>query len=168
MSTAPEPDSFRIGTAEREDAMRVLGDHFAAGRLTSDEYETRVSAAFEAETRAQLRPLFDDLPAPRPACLLPPPTPYPQYALPYQQPFTPPVGYNTTPMSNKSKVTAGVLQLVFPFGVGRFYTGHIGMGIAQLFVVLFTFGIGALWPWIDGIILLASGGTDSMGRRLQD
>jgi hypothetical protein len=140
MSTAPEPDSFRIGTAEREDAMRVLGDHFAAGRLTSDEYETRVSAA----------------------------TPYPPYALPYQQPFTPPVGYYTTPMSNKSKVTAGVLQLVFPFGVGRFYTGHIGMGIAQLFVVLFTFGIGALWPWIDGIILLASGGTDSMGRRLQD
>jgi TM2 domain-containing membrane protein YozV len=55
---------------------------------------------------------------------------------------------------------------VFPFGVGRFYTGHIGMGIAQLAVVLFTFGIGALWPWIDGIILLANGGTDSMGRRL--
>src|SRR4030081_3790344 len=111
MPTAPDPDAFRIGTAEREDAMRVLGDHFAEGRLTSDEYETRVSAAVGAETRAHLRPLFDDLPAPRPACLLPPPTPYPQYVAPYPlyaAPYQQPVGYYTAPMSDKSKVTAGV------------------------------------------------------------
>jgi TM2 domain-containing membrane protein YozV len=176
MSTAPESDSFRIGTAEREEATQVLGEHFAAGRLTSDEYETRVSAAFEAENRAQLRPLFDDLPAPRPVCLqqqgvpyaqqYPPPTQ--QYPLPYQQPYQQQMAYYQPPESEKSKVIAGVLQLVFPFGVGRFYTGHVGMGIAQLFVVIFTLGFGVLWPWIDGIVLLASGGTDSTGRRLRN
>jgi TM2 domain-containing membrane protein YozV len=175
MSTAPESDSFRIGTAEREEATQVLGEHFAEGRLTSDEYEARVSAAFEAENRAQLRPLFADLPAPRPVCLQPPPVPFPQHPLqtqqypqPYQQPFGPPAPYYQPPMSDKSKVIAGVLQLVFPFGVGRFYTGHFGVGIAQLFVVIFTLGFGVLWPWIDGIILLASGGTDSTGRRLRN
>jgi TM2 domain-containing membrane protein YozV len=180
MSTAPESDSFRIGTAEREEATQVLGEHFAEGRLTSDEYEARVSAAFEAENRAQLRPLFDDLPAPRPVCLQPPPAPFPQYPAPTQQypapyqpqpfqaPFQQPVVYYPLPESDKSKVIAGVLQLVFPFGVGRFYTGHVGLGLAQLFVVIITLGFGILWPWIDGIILLASGGTDSTGRRLRN
>jgi TM2 domain-containing membrane protein YozV len=177
MSTAPDhPDSFRIGTAEREDAVRVLGEHFAEGRLNSDEYETRVSAAYEAENRAGLRPLFDDLPAPRPACLLPPPEPFPlypaahptqQYPQPYQQPYAQPPVYFQPQMSDKSKVTAGVLQLVFPFGIGRFYTGHVGIAIAQL-LLFFAFGVGVIWSWIDGIILLTNGGTDSTGRRLQD
>ncbi|HEV7976024.1 DUF1707 domain-containing protein [Amycolatopsis sp.] len=165
MSSAPErPDSFRTGTAEREDAVRLLGEHYAEGRLTGEEYETRVSAAYAAENRAGLRPLFDDLPAPRPACLQPPPEPF--YPQPYQ-PYAQPVPYFEQPMSDKSKVTAGVLQLVFPFGVGRFYTGDAGTGVAQLLVTIFTCGLGAIWSWIDGIILLANGGTDSTGRRLQ-
>jgi len=165
MSTAPDhPDSFRIGTAEREDAVRLLGEHYAEGRLTGDEYETRVSATYAAENRAGLRPLFDDLPAPRPACLLPPAEPF--YPQPYQS-YAQPVPYFEQPMSDKSKVTAGVLQLVFPFGIGRFYTGDTGTGVAQLLVTIFTCGLGAIWSWIDGIILLANGGTDSTGRRLQ-
>jgi hypothetical protein len=52
--------------------------------------------------------------------------------------------------------------------VGRFYTGHIGLAVAQLFVTLLTLGVGAIWPFIDGILLLANGGTDSHGRRLRD
>ena len=37
------------------------------------------------------------------------------------------------PLSDKSKVAAGVLQLFLGgFGVGRFYTGHVGIAIAQL------------------------------------
>jgi TM2 domain-containing membrane protein YozV len=195
MSTAPDhPDSFRIGTAEREDAVRLLGDHYSEGRLTGDEYETRVSAAYAAENRAGLRPLFDDLPAPRPACLLPPPEPfypappaesfYPpplsplgppppvqpyqpptqQYPQPYQS-YAQPSPYFPQQMSDKSKVTAGLLQIFLPFGIGRFYTGHVGIAVAQL-LLCFACGAGVLWSWIDGIILLASGGTDATGRRL--
>ena len=53
-----------------------------------------------------------------------------------------------------------------PFGAGRFYTGQIGLGLLQLFVVLAT-GIGALWPIIDGIMLLSNGGLDAQGRPLR-
>jgi TM2 domain-containing membrane protein YozV len=157
---APGPDSVRIGTTEREDAARVLGDHFADGRLRTAEYELRLSAAYAATTLAELRPLFEDLPAPRPACLnpLPPPGFYPPLQVPPHAPMR----------SDKSKVTAGLLQIFLPFGIGRFYTGHIGIGIAQLLLVLVSCGVLVLWPIIDGIVLLASGGTDHLGRRLRD
>ncbi|WP_280454348.1 DUF1707 SHOCT-like domain-containing protein, partial [Nocardia brasiliensis] len=38
MEELPE---IRIGTAEREDAMRRLSDHFAAGRLSVAEFDER-------------------------------------------------------------------------------------------------------------------------------
>jgi TM2 domain-containing membrane protein YozV len=168
MSSPPDPESLRIGTAEREEANRLLGEHFAEGRLSMDEYETRVSAAYAATTRADLRGLFGDLPQPHPGFLRPPPEPYP-YAPPPapvvpvpMRPYLP----MPMPMSPKSKTVAGVLQIVLPFGAGRFYTGHVGMAIAQLFVTLITLGFGAIWPVIDGIVLLANGGTDAYGRPL--
>ncbi|SDW22598.1 TM2 domain-containing protein [Amycolatopsis xylanica] len=171
MSTAPEPENLRIGTAEREEAMKVLSDHFAEGRLSTEEYEARVTGVLDAKTRAELRPLFDDLPAPKPVFLLPPMTfaqpaysPPPPGALPVPH-WAPPPPAQYSP---KSRMVAGVLQIVFPFGTGRFYTGHTGIAVAQLLVTLFTFGIGAIWPFIDGILLLANGGTDPFGRRLRD
>ncbi|WP_233357087.1 TM2 domain-containing protein, partial [Saccharomonospora iraqiensis] len=68
--------------------------------------------------------------------------------------------------SGRSAVVAGILQLVVPFGVGRFYTGQTGLAVAQLLVTLLTFGLGALWPMIDGILLLVNGGVDGDGRPL--
>lgn len=61
-----DPSGLRIGTAEREAAVAALGEHFAAGRLTLEEYERRVGAAVQARTRAELDPLFTDLPGPHP------------------------------------------------------------------------------------------------------
>jgi hypothetical protein len=166
MSSPADPDALRIGTAEREEAMRVLGDHFAEGRLRSDEYETRVSAALEARNRGELRPLFADLPAPLPVCLEPPAQFPPQYSPQFPSPVFRPMPAPPAVTSPKSRTVAGVLQIVLPFGVGRFYTGHIGIAIAQLVLVIFTFGLGALWPVIDGIVLLVNGGTDAHGRPL--
>lgn len=72
------------------------------------------------------------------------------------------------PYSEKSKIAAGLLGIFLGgFGVGRFYTGHIGLGVAQLVVTLVTFGFGALWGFIDGIIMLASNPTDAEGRPLR-
>jgi hypothetical protein len=69
------------------------------------------------------------------------------------------------PLSDKSKVVAGILQLFLGgFGVGRFYTGHTGMAVAQLL----TCGGCGIWALVDAIILLVNGGTDSHGRRLRD
>ncbi len=48
------------------------------------------------------------------------------------------------PYSDKSKLVAGLLQLLLPLGIGRMYMGHTGMGVAQLLVTVFTCGLGAL------------------------
>lgn len=72
------------------------------------------------------------------------------------------------PYSDKSKLVAGLLQLLIPaFAVGRFYTGHTGLAVAQLLVTWLTCGAGMLWPLIDGIILLTTDSTDSDGRLLK-
>ncbi|WP_434440921.1 NINE protein [Lentzea sp. E54] len=108
----------------------------------------------------------------------PPPTgPQPQFGTPPPPPGMMPPGYGTpgapygfdpitgVPLSEKSKVAAGVLQLFLGnFGIGRFYTGHTGMAVAQLL----TCGGCGIWSLIDGIIILVSGGTDAQGRKLRD
>ena len=73
------------------------------------------------------------------------------------------------PLSDKSKVVAGVLGIALGgFGAGRFYTGHTGIAVAQLVVTLVSCGLGHFWGLIDGIMLLANGGTDAQGRILRD
>jgi TM2 domain-containing membrane protein YozV len=72
-------------------------------------------------------------------------------------------------VSDKSKMVAGLLQIFLgPFGVGRFYTGHVAIGIAQIAVTWVTCGVGWLWPFIDGIMMLAGKVNDSDGRPLRD
>ncbi|MGH3388232.1 MAG: TM2 domain-containing protein [Actinomadura sp.] len=73
------------------------------------------------------------------------------------------------PLSDKSKLAAGLLQIFLGgFGVGRFYTGHTGMAIGQIAATWLTCGLGGLWPLIDGIMILANGGTDAQGRKLRE
>ncbi|MEU4652629.1 TM2 domain-containing protein [Streptomyces sp. NPDC023723] len=69
------------------------------------------------------------------------------------------------PYSDKSKIVAGLLQIFLGgFGVGRFYVGSVGVGIAQLF----TCGGLGLWALIDGILFLTSNDrTDKQGRVLR-
>jgi TM2 domain-containing membrane protein YozV len=84
------------------------------------------------------------------------------------------------PLSDKSKVAAGLLQLFFgTLGVGRFYTGHIGIAVAQLVVTIvgwFTtiLGVGfvliagvGIWALVDAIVLLAGRSTDARGLVLR-
>ncbi|MGN2640259.1 TM2 domain-containing protein [Nocardia takedensis] len=73
------------------------------------------------------------------------------------------------PLSDKQKLTAGLLQIFLgAFGVGRFYLGYTGLGIAQIAVVWLTCGIGGIWPLIDGIMMLTGKVPDSDGRPLRD
>ncbi|MFC9552011.1 DUF1707 domain-containing protein [Rhodococcus sp. NPDC056960] len=58
----PVPGGVRIGTLEREQAAAALAEHFAAGRLDTDEFDARVREAYLAKTAADLVPLFADLP----------------------------------------------------------------------------------------------------------
>ena len=76
------------------------------------------------------------------------------------------------PLSDKSKLIAGLLQLLGLFGfagIGRIYLGHIGLGVAQLLVGLVTCGLGAaIWGTVDAVLILTDKVRDSQGRPLRD
>lgn len=55
-------DGLRIGDAERETAVHLLGEQYAVGRLTKEEFDERSDAAWSARTGSDLAPLFADLP----------------------------------------------------------------------------------------------------------
>lgn len=92
---------------------------------------------------------------------------YPPYAAP--QPGAP-YGVHPVlgiPYSDKQKLVAGLLQIFLPFGIGRFYTGHTNIAIAQLLVTIFTCGIGSIWSWVDGIVMLVTDSKDANGYVLR-
>jgi hypothetical protein len=55
---------LRIGDHEREAALTALSEHYAAGRITKQEYDERSGLVWQARTNAQLWPVFADLPGP--------------------------------------------------------------------------------------------------------
>lgn len=157
--------SLRIGYAEREAAVRELGEHYAAGRLDAAEYEERTAAAYAARTADDLVPLFGDLPREQPTVAIPAQA---TVAVPASPDALAPFGRDPVtgrPYSDRLKVIAALLQLFLPFGTGRFYTGHTGIAVAQL--VLVVFGVGVVWSFIDGIVILAGDPTDPDGRPLR-
>lgn len=120
------------------------------------------------------------------------PQPYPPQPQGYGY-GAPAGGYEVDPVtglqfSDKSKLAAGLLQLIPGFcvafgGIGRIYMGHTAIGIAQLvlglvgwvcvfclwWLVLPPFLILAPWLWsiVDGIIILAGKPLDAQGRPLR-
>jgi hypothetical protein len=65
--TSPEFPERRLSDSEREEAVGHLATAAAEGRLTAAEYSERATAARAAVTRADLVPLFRDLPESSPA-----------------------------------------------------------------------------------------------------
>lgn len=120
---------------------------------------------------------------PPPGAYVPPADPYgpPPGAYPYGPPPgafydpTAPYGrdpYTGEPLSEKSKVVAGLLQLIGLFGLvgfGRIYLGYTGLGVGQLVVGILTCGIGAvIWGIIDAILIFTGSVRDREGRPLRD
>lgn len=67
--------------------------------------------------------------------------------------------------SDKSKIVAGILNIFLP-GVGRIYLGYAAIGVLQLLTTFFC-GVGAIWAFIDGVLMLTgSVQYDGYGRRL--
>ena len=54
---------WRVGDAEREAVTGQLREHYAAGRLSIEEFQARLDAAYAAATAGQLRRVTADLPA---------------------------------------------------------------------------------------------------------
>lgn len=117
-----------------------------------------------------------------PPPVYPAPGPIPGYFVdpiaPYgRHPFT------GEPLSDKSKLVAGLLQLIGLFGIlgiGRLYLGYTGLGIAQLVIGIFggliigllTCGVGFLipvvWAIVDAVLILSDKVRDPQGRPLRD
>lgn len=53
---------YRASDADRDRATQDIREHFAAGRLTQDEMDERIQAAYAARTDGDLRRLLADLP----------------------------------------------------------------------------------------------------------
>jgi ferric-dicitrate binding protein FerR (iron transport regulator) len=53
---------LRLSDAEREQAAADLGEHYAQGRITSEEHRERLDQIWAARTRRELGPVFADLP----------------------------------------------------------------------------------------------------------
>ena len=68
------------------------------------------------------------------------------------------------PYSDKQKLVAGLLQILLPFGIGRFYIGDTTTGVLQLIATVLTCGLAHIWTLIDGILMLTRDDTrDSRG-----
>ncbi len=71
----------------------------------------------------------------------------------------------TNANNSKSRLAAGILNIFIP-GIGRIYLGYVGIGIAQL-LLSFLFGVGYIWSFIDGILILVGKVTrDKNGNSL--
>ena len=111
-------------------------------------------------------------PYPPPAGQYPPPAG--QYPAAYMDPSAPFGRYPLTgePYSDKSKMIAGLLQLLGLFGIvgiGRMYLGQTGLGVAQLIVGLVTCGLGAvIWGIVDAVLIFTDKVRDPEGRPLRD
>jgi hypothetical protein len=153
----------------------------------------RTPLEYPSAGTANDRPLTGPLP-PQPALRPLSPIAYPGLPVsmppPYYVPY-PDVPYPDAPaadgqqVSGRSATVAGLLQMfMFPFAVGRFYTGHVAIAVAQIAVAwgvlivglclglvlvapaLVAWG-GFLWPFIDGILLLSGKQNDADGRPLR-
>jgi uncharacterized membrane protein len=66
MAASEEPErpakELRIGDAERTAAADELAEHYAQGRLSTEEHQERLDRVLSARTRSELGPVFADLP----------------------------------------------------------------------------------------------------------
>lgn len=90
---------MRASHTDRERAADVLKAGFAEGRLTKDEYERRVTAAYQAMTYGELQSLIADLPQ----------GPVPMAYGPAMSPAVPPTFRPFPPPSTNSSAVAALI-----------------------------------------------------------
>ncbi|MFQ3587297.1 MAG: GYF domain-containing protein [Fimbriimonadaceae bacterium] len=172
-----------------------VGELIECGVIETDTYVWRsgmpewVPAGQVPELLAQIRqlqPLLETPPAPPP---IPPRTSGQTFGTgsgsgSVSQPPSPPTGAYGQPTltptapyaygghlsgvvkSDRSRVAGGILNVMVP-GIGRMYLGYSAIGVLQLVGTVLTCGLLWVWPFVDGLLILA--GTpkvDGYGRIL--
>jgi TM2 domain-containing membrane protein YozV len=180
----------RIRLGAVEELARLLGSRHAglalAARLSlddlaQDDSRSVSTAATEAlaagPVPAAPRASLPTGPAPEPTSPQPGADDYQQRVTPPSQPLADQrrevMETQDRPPSQKRRVVAGLLQIFLgALGIGRFYTGHTRLALAQILatVATATWAIGAggwVWGFVDGILILVRGGTDVHGLMLR-
>ncbi len=161
----------QLGPLSEEQMVELID----SGVISADTYVWKrglpdwIQADAASEFRRRLTPNFPPPPPPSQqmasARSVPPPDPVSKYSMQaYYSGSTQSGGV----VSPSSRVAAGVLQLLLP-GVGRMYLGYTAIGVLQLVLTICTLGMLWIWPFVDGILILA--GTvrhDGYGRVLRD
>jgi hypothetical protein len=114
---------------------------------------------------------YGSSPPPPPPPPPPPATPSPGYTG-YTPPGAPTGAYGVSsqapygldprtgiPYSDKSKIVAGLLQILLPFGIGRYYIGDTKIGVWQTVATVLTCGLAHIWVLVDGILMLVHDDT---------
>jgi DUF1707 SHOCT-like domain len=109
-------DHIRVSDADRERVTARLQENFAEGRLNQDELDERISAALNAKTFGDLRPLTADLPGPVPAPPQPAPPPRPTGPPPW-------VAYRRGPRLMPLLMLVALAALLVPAGGGWLVLG---------------------------------------------
>jgi len=96
-------EHLRMSDAEREQAAGELGEHYVQGRLTAEEHSERLDQIWAARTRAELVPIFQDLPgryAPQP------------FGPPFPQPFPPRFAGSAAPPRRRTRLPAPLMVIL--------------------------------------------------------
>ncbi len=121
-------EHLRMSDAEREQAAGELGEHYVQGRLTAEEHSERLDQIWAARTRAELVPIFQDLPgryAPQPFG-----QPFGQQA---RQPFPPRFAGYAAPPRRRSRLP-GPLMAILAFLVVVTVLTHLPIILLGLLV----------------------------------
>ncbi len=130
---------MRVSDTEREAAAAELREHFASGRLNSDELDQRLTAVFAAKTRGDLNALFTDLPSAGQG-----------WAAAVDQPFgAGPSGPG--PSGSRAGGFQGSAGRVF----GRAVAGTVLVWVLLIVGILGVFGLGAGRP-VGMVLILAA------------
>ena len=96
-------EHLRMSDAEREQAAGELGEHYVQGRLSTEEHSERLDQIWAARTRAELAPIFQDLPgryAPQP------------FGPPFPQPFPPRFAGSAAPPRRRTRLPAPLMVIL--------------------------------------------------------
>lgn len=88
----------------------------------------------------------------------------------YNQTFSGGFTNNAYTNIQKSRLLAGILGLLFgSIGVHNFYLGYTTRAVIQIIVTVVTCGIGGIWGFIEGILILCRQiNIDGYGNALKD
>ena len=143
-------DLIRASDVDREAVVTTLREAYTAGRLTLDEFDERMAAAYAGKTWGDLRALTTDLPIqPVLGTDLPDrmPTPSPSAALPShpQRPETEP---NHEPRPPVGPPRRSPVAILIPIAVWTLLVVHGSVGPGIVFLLIAVFALASIMATI--------------------